>query len=497
MPRTISADGRTITVPDDATPDEINRIFGPAPKVPATPPIQRASTFGGGMIEGAKDLGQGIMNLPQAILHPADTFNAMGAQQRALADRASADAKAGHYGNAVWHGIDAMLPGIGPLDAQLTDEYQSGAPGAKAAAMGRTLVNAAPSLVAAGARPVAAAVARRVGSGLNNIAIGTTAADRVYGANPGAALYDQGIAGFSGPSLAGQVDEAIPQVAAEHTADLAQHGSGKTVSLGNAVNEPFDGSIGAKTDPRTGIVNPVQVAKMRKVQRLINSVPDPDTGQATMAPRPLNDLSPLEANTFKSNLYGLANYDAPTANQLANNAVKGAARNVKVAIQQAVPESVQSGQDLHSLMAAKDVLQPASRSYRLPTSRDGIIRHAIQGGATTGAQVLKAGAQALPIASVPLTVLPRTEVDGSDHPEEPQGQVEAQPEQGQKQVTGNAGEANTGSDLESQEHPPQTTTSYAPATHTFSTSEWIKGNPGADPDEAREHAQALGYEVTD
>lgn len=32
MPRTIRADGRVITVPDDATPDEINQIVGPAPK---------------------------------------------------------------------------------------------------------------------------------------------------------------------------------------------------------------------------------------------------------------------------------------------------------------------------------------------------------------------------------------------------------------------------------------------------------------------------------
>ena len=36
MPRTIQADGRTITVPDDATPDEINQIVGPAPS--STPP---------------------------------------------------------------------------------------------------------------------------------------------------------------------------------------------------------------------------------------------------------------------------------------------------------------------------------------------------------------------------------------------------------------------------------------------------------------------------
>lgn len=42
MPRTIQADGRTITVPDDATPDEINQIVGPAPKSAAS---AQPSTF--------------------------------------------------------------------------------------------------------------------------------------------------------------------------------------------------------------------------------------------------------------------------------------------------------------------------------------------------------------------------------------------------------------------------------------------------------------------
>src|SRR3984885_14558771 len=37
MPRTIQADGRTITVPDDATPDEINQIVGPPPAASSAP----------------------------------------------------------------------------------------------------------------------------------------------------------------------------------------------------------------------------------------------------------------------------------------------------------------------------------------------------------------------------------------------------------------------------------------------------------------------------
>ena len=46
MPRTIKADGRTITVPDDATPDEINQIVGPAPKAASasTDPSGRTPT---------------------------------------------------------------------------------------------------------------------------------------------------------------------------------------------------------------------------------------------------------------------------------------------------------------------------------------------------------------------------------------------------------------------------------------------------------------------
>jgi len=36
-----------------------------------------------------------------------------------------------------------------------------------------------------------------------------------------------------------------------------------------------------------------------------------------------------------------------------------------------------------------------------------------------------------------------------------------------------------------------------PDTHTFSSTEWLKSNPDGNPDEAKEHAQSLGYTVTD
>lgn len=63
MPRTIKADGRTITVPDDATPEEINQIVGPAPKTapPSAPPsmLQSALSTGGDLVKG---IGKGALH---------------------------------------------------------------------------------------------------------------------------------------------------------------------------------------------------------------------------------------------------------------------------------------------------------------------------------------------------------------------------------------------------------------------------------------------------
>lgn len=72
MPRTIKADGRTITVPDDATDDEINQIVGPPAAQPslnqrltapvsdefskAHPVLGAISNFGGGVINAAENV---------------------------------------------------------------------------------------------------------------------------------------------------------------------------------------------------------------------------------------------------------------------------------------------------------------------------------------------------------------------------------------------------------------------------------------------------------
>jgi hypothetical protein len=67
MPRTIKVDGRTITVPDDATPDEINQIAGPPP----APPPSRAQRAGNALL----DLGKGAAKGALSTLDTADNWS--------------------------------------------------------------------------------------------------------------------------------------------------------------------------------------------------------------------------------------------------------------------------------------------------------------------------------------------------------------------------------------------------------------------------------------
>jgi hypothetical protein len=99
MPRTIKADGRTITVPDDATPEEINQIVGPAPSGTVTPtsgavlrPLTQRERFldpnlypvgvkGEGVGENlhniAQKAGVGVFQFADALTHPRQTVAGM------------------------------------------------------------------------------------------------------------------------------------------------------------------------------------------------------------------------------------------------------------------------------------------------------------------------------------------------------------------------------------------------------------------------------------
>jgi hypothetical protein len=119
MPRTIKADGRTITVPDDATPEEINQIVGPAPNTSSSDPAipdwrdkyteiqphkkptaadnatfgSRAQYVGREAATGMGNIGAGglgtllhpidtAMGIGKMVMHPGAAGEAMGAQLR-------------------------------------------------------------------------------------------------------------------------------------------------------------------------------------------------------------------------------------------------------------------------------------------------------------------------------------------------------------------------------------------------------------------------------
>lgn len=110
MARTIKADGRTITVPDDATPDEINQIVGPAPNngtviQPATsvsgargyrPPKPQFSTDPSG-------------RTPTGEPQPGETRNVL---QRALDNMVTPDPRKEEWQSPLRTGVDRFSQGV-------------------------------------------------------------------------------------------------------------------------------------------------------------------------------------------------------------------------------------------------------------------------------------------------------------------------------------------------------------------------------------------------
>lgn len=159
---------------------------------PDQQPQEQPSGVLSGIEQGVNDVVGGLTSLPHALAHPIDTLGQMGDQQTGLANRAIDDVKTGHYGNALWHGIDAALPILGPMDAALTDQYQSGD---KSGAIARGVVNALPyalpHLMGTGEG------LKGMGGKMIDRTVGLRKADLAHGAQPGRAYLEGG----GGPAL--------------------------------------------------------------------------------------------------------------------------------------------------------------------------------------------------------------------------------------------------------------------------------------------------------
>lgn len=219
---------------------------------------------------------------------------------------------------------------------------------------------------------------------LDNAAIGSTADAFEHGANPGQALSTNRVVGTNAATLSPKVKALIPDAVAEHRGIVSGNQGGQTINAGPIVSNPFTEKMAAATDPVTGAATPAQVAKAGNTQRILTHAPDEQTGRVTPMMRNPT-LTPLQATELKSNIYGMTDYDNPSRAAISNSGLKGAAHGLKTAVEQAVPESVESGQRLHNLMSAKDILEPQARGVRIPTSKSGLMDRAATGAATTGA----------------------------------------------------------------------------------------------------------------
>jgi hypothetical protein len=156
-----------------------------------TPPQAQQEPTGAlhGAEQGVGDVVGGITSLPHALMHPIDTLNSISDQQSGLGDRAVQDFKSGHYGNALWHGVDAALPVLGPMDAALTDQYQSGD---KSGALARGIVNALPYALPHAMSEGVGEGMKSAGGKLIDRTVGVRKADVARGAQPGRAYLEGG-----------------------------------------------------------------------------------------------------------------------------------------------------------------------------------------------------------------------------------------------------------------------------------------------------------------
>jgi hypothetical protein len=241
-------------------------------------------------------------------------------------------------------------------------------------------------------------------AGIDNFAIGATEGDKAYGANPGKSLSTNRITGWTPNGLLGKVNDAIPKASADYRAIVSKNPTGGTINTGSILSDPFGSIIADKTNPRTGVAAPSQIRKAGATQRLLGHVMDPQTGNPTpMFRSPY--LTPLEATDLKSNIYGMTDYDNPSKSALSNKGLKAAAHGLKSEIESVVPGSVAPGQNLHNLMAAKDILEPAARSQKLPGSKSGLVQAGMRKGLTTAAAGMDVTGVGMGRASLPVKYL--------------------------------------------------------------------------------------------
>lgn len=320
---------------------------------------------------GMRNMATGVLGMAAPLVHPIKTLESMSVPMSEANDLMSG--KPGALHNAMQN--DPLVnTGKSFAEHPLESAEQMGGAALAGKVGGMAMSKLAPVM--------------RSGAGtINDALIGTPSKSMRYGAQPGLQMAKEGITGSSPARLASVLEDRIPDAAAEHRAIVSQAPANTMINSGPLVRQPFQDAIAGATNPTTGAGGVAPIKAALRTERELSNVIDPDTGKVTMNMRNPH-ISPLEATQLKSNLYGRINYDDPSKMALSNSGLKGAAHNLKDAVETAVPESIPAGQRLHNLMSAKDIIEPAARSQRIPTSKAGFLDRVVMGTGTRGASGL-------------------------------------------------------------------------------------------------------------
>lgn len=322
---------------------------------------------------GIGNVGAGFLSPLAMVAHPLDTAASIG--------RMGADAFS--------HNID-VSPDSPAF--QMAKQVMTNPAGAAESALGQAGLGAGMGMAGEVAIPRVSSALKSLAPKVANASLGSV--PDAYGGDPGMAIAQEGISGFSPQRILSRTKDIIPRVAAEHAKvlegaeaspfDRAIRGHQPTIDIGDAISGPFDAVRNAKTNPLTGVAMPTQISKLNKMQTYLTHEPDPFTGQPTTGLRPLNRMNPLDANRLKSNIYEMTDYDNPFRSSLANDALKQSAHLVKNKIIDAVPEAAASGERLHHLMSLKDLMESKGPTG-IPTSKSGVLDNVMRKTGTSAA----------------------------------------------------------------------------------------------------------------
>lgn len=390
MPRRITAEGRTITVPDDATDEEINQIFGPA-SAAAKPAPQ-------GFLSSAAE-SSGLTGLTNAIAHPIDTIRGI---PSAIKNAATGAANEAHdevnairdngFTQDTRRKLGSDIPVIGSTLSKAQAQHDAGNDAGMAGTLAGTVLGAIAPTAASRALKALPEGLSTLGTGIAdsgvnrmNEAVGSRAADFKRGVNPARSYLEAG--GGPAVSMESLADKSLAlksgvgqQIRDVRTAATANGLKIPASDVAGALNPAISKGISLETGPGgLGNVAPIENYSASFRPTLKNAIVN-------------GGVSPIELQDLKSGIANNTNWSDP--NQFSLKSIRqqnvGALSGIESA---AIPEIAPLKSQFQGLTKFSDRAEARSLTHSQPLS--GLVGGL---GKTIGGAAVGAAAGNIPAA---------------------------------------------------------------------------------------------------